>query len=362
MRRTLFDMNKEFITRIYSDEYKSIVVQAIKRTCSDISESDSDDCVSDVYLTALGTAGLDTHPDIKGWLYNVARNIAKRYRKRQGFLKVKQFNETISVEVASEIDVAEIVENRMCGEKSELLTLLQRNLKVSEYTLFKMKYIDGKSNNEIADFIGIKTHSVDVKITRLHEKIKEVLEGTKYERASSPSKLKRCAVLLTIIVVAAMLAQGVAMALGYDLIDMIWKAIRGEGNTATDDVGNEVVFTQETRFYNSMEELLETENLDILFPAELPEGYKFTHFEVISSDDDFRVIISATEPYISFVILMGTNITIDDCSHEFNGIRYNIIERDGFYQAELVLGTDYYTIAVSDESALSEIIENLKRK
>jgi len=352
----------EFITRIYGDEYKCVVVQAIRNICYDINESDLDDCVSDVYLTAIGTSGLIEHPDIKGWLYSVARNVAKRHRKRLSFLKVKQFNETAVVEAASKIDIAVLFEDRLCGENSELLALLQKNLKVSEYTLFKMKYLDGKLNDEIADFIGIKKHSVDVKITRLHEKIRVILQGTKHEREIVSSKLKRCATLLTIIVVATLLLQGVAMALGYDnILDLIRSALNTPEETVLDLNNNdsEMVFTSGTKTYKSMQEMLEAENLNILFPATLPDGYHFTHFETVYSDGNLNIIASATEPYIHFIVLIETSITIDSYSHEMNGVEFNIIERDGLFQAQWVFGTDYYMVAVANETTLLEIIEKL---
>ena len=205
------------------------------------------------------------------------------------------------------------------AENSELLALLQENLKVSEYTLFKMKYIDRKSNSEIADFIGIKTHSLDQKITRLHEKIKSVLEGTKYERASAPSKLKRCAVLLTIIVVAAMVLQGVAMAMGYDnFIDMIRSAINSNDGRATNPtIQRDTVYADKFRTYDSMSELLATENLSIIYPTILPKGYEFTYFEV-TNEEKFIISSFATEPYISFRVQIDVDFQIEDFKFETN--------------------------------------------
>jgi RNA polymerase sigma factor (sigma-70 family) len=355
-------MNREFITKIYSNEYKSIVVQAIRHICPNISESDLDDCVSDVYLTAIGTAGLVDHPDIKGWLFNVARNVAKRYRRQLGIQKVKQFNETTAVEVASEIDVVELVEEKICSDNSELLSLLQKNLKVSEYTLFKMKYFDKKSNSEIADFIGIKKHSVDVKITRLHERIKAVLEGTKYERESAPSKLKRVAVLLTILVVATLLLQGMAMALGYDnFIDMIRAAISSpDGRAENPAIGRETVFTDGFRTYNSMSELLVAENLSILYPSRLPTGYEFTVFEVVDLRNGLRIQAFAIEPFITFAVMINADFEIDNYDYEVNGISHNITVTDeSLYQAFWNIGVDYYEIIVNERAILSEIINSL---
>jgi len=267
--------------------------------------------------------------------------------------------------VASELDVAEIVENKICGEDSELLALLQKNLKISEYTLFKMKHLDGKSNDEIAEFIGIKKHSVDVKITRLHEKIKEVLAGTKYERETAPSKLKRVAVLLALLVVATLLLQGVAMALGYDtFIDMIRAALASPEVAVSDLSGeNEMLRTDGVRFYDSMSEMLEIENLDILFPARLPVGYSFANFIVIESGDNLRIQATATEPLIEFIVHIESNFSVDNLDYETNGVKYRIVENgDNTYQADFRHNTDYYRIVVSNRDILSEIINNLSRE
>jgi hypothetical protein len=144
---------------------------------------------------------------------------------------------------------------------------------------------------------------------------------------------------------------------------MIWQAIRGEGEAVTDGIGNEVAFTDGFRSYSSMNELLIAENLDILFPASLPEGYAFTDFEVIESGGDLRVQMSAMEPFIELVVRIGANIQLDGYDYEINGMVYRVLERgDGLYQADFAYNADYYTIAIGNQTALSEIIENLARE
>ena len=153
-----------------------------------------------------------------------------------------------------------------------------------------------------------------------------------------------------------------ASALGYSVLDLIKSALNSPDKTATGDDGKVMVFTENTRFYNSFSEMIEAENIRILYPAKLPYGYEFTEFRVDEFDDYFEVKAHNEEPYVSIHILVDVKYDIDDdYLNETNGIRYNIVETDdGFYQADWSDGTDYYTIVVGDKNILSEIIENLE--
>jgi hypothetical protein len=111
-----------------------------------------------------------------------------------------------------------------------------------------------------------------------------------------------------------------------------------------------------------MEEMLAVENLDILYPARLPDGYEFTEFVVTDFGDFLEVWAGGSEPYISFIARIGMNVGIEHYDYEVNGIRYHVVELDeNSHQAGWVCGADYYTIVVSDSATISEIIESLRR-
>jgi hypothetical protein len=150
--------------------------------------------------------------------------------------------------------------------------------------------------------------------------------------------------------------------MGYNIFDLIWSAIKSEDKKSDDDDGNEVVFNESVRFYDSMQEMLEIEKLNILYPEELPKGYEFNNFE--ADDTGKHLVISAfgTDSMIDFKIVIDTGIEIYDYAYEANGVKYNIADMgDGLCQAFWRDGQDYYMIVVDDESILSEIIENLRR-
>ncbi|MCL2637555.1 MAG: hypothetical protein FWD48_04210 [Oscillospiraceae bacterium] len=179
----------------------------------------------------------------------------------------------------------------------------------------------------------------------------------KKRRSKSIKTMRRIAAVLIITIVTALFAQGISLALGFNLVDFFRNALNAPDKTTTDFSGTEMFIKDEIRFYNSMNELLETEGLNILFPV----GYNFTSFTVMDIGDYIDVWASSLEPNITFSINIGAEIHSIDYTYEENGIWYNISDMgDGTYQAFWVSDTDYYTIIVSDKAVISEIIRNLK--
>ena len=173
----------------------------------------------------------------------------------------------------------------------------------------------------------------------------------------------RKAVLIAAALIATMLiAQLVAVAMGYEsIIDMGKRIINIPEKTATDLNGKDIGRSDDFRIFNSIDEILKTENIHFLYPEKLPFGYEFTNFEATDMGDYSEIRVYATEPYIDFRVGIGANIIIDNYTHEANGTEYNIFDMGGgLYQACWVYNADYYTIVVADEAILSEIIENLK--
>lgn len=131
--------------------------------------------------------------------------------------------------------------------------------------------------------------------------------------------------------------------------------------TTTDYQGDKVTWTG-TRTYGSLEEMLMAENLNILYPSKLPDGYAFTDFRITDFGDDLEVQMYASEPHIAFSIKIGAGIQIDDFDYEANGIEYSIFETGNeLYQAIWSNNGDYYWIIVGDKAIISSIIENLVR-
>jgi RNA polymerase sigma factor (sigma-70 family) len=137
-----------------------------------IDDFDLKDCISEVYMIALQCKNLEKHPNIHGWLNLTAKNISKRYIKRQ-ILEGARFSETDIDSVEQESTVHEIESKE---QYEDLLNELKDKLKGTDYKLFKLKFIEQRSIEEIAAIIGIKKHSAEIRISRLKSKIKNILE------------------------------------------------------------------------------------------------------------------------------------------------------------------------------------------
>jgi RNA polymerase sigma factor (sigma-70 family) len=162
----------DFVDKIYRGEYLDIVRNTIKFVARNIDTNDLKDCVSEVYMIAMQKQNIDKHPNIKGWLTETARNIAKDYKKRQGIQMIRRapsFEESVDP-----VSPEELIEKQESDE--EFLDFLEEKLKPQEFALYKLKYKQHRTNEEIAKKIGIKKHSVDVKLTRLNKKLRNILE------------------------------------------------------------------------------------------------------------------------------------------------------------------------------------------
>jgi hypothetical protein len=151
-----------------------------------------------------------------------------------------------------------------------------------------------------------------------------------------------------------------ANAFGFNFLSFFWRALNAPDKTATDSDGRDIFLTDDLRAYNSMSEMLEIEGFNILYPSKLPDGYSFTNFEVWNVDTGMVIRAFSFEPHISFEVMIDVNIQINNFSYTENGIEYNIIDMGEMYQAEWIRNTDYYLIVVSNKTAISEIIKNLK--
>jgi hypothetical protein len=169
------------------------------------------------------------------------------------------------------------------------------------------------------------------------------------------------AMFVAIIVAAVIVGHGVAVAMGYDnILDLIRSAFSSSDRAVTGSEENDL-FLSDNRIYNSFEEMLAAENLNILYPARLPVGYSFATIEVVELDNFFEVRAMSNESYITFWVEFDVNHQFDSYEYEINGIKFNILEHDETYQACWVIENNYYRIVAADRAVLSEIIENLTR-
>ena len=104
-------------------------------------------------------------------------------------------------------------------------------------------------------------------------------------------KLKRFFIAIAAVAVSFSLIIATASSMGYDVIGLIRKALNSPERSATDNHGDGIILSDDIRVYNSMQEMLESENISVLHPVNLPVGYEFTDFRV--NDFGGRFILGA---------------------------------------------------------------------
>jgi hypothetical protein len=205
-----------------------------------------------------------------------------------------------------------------------------------------------------------KTNDVDI-IDRV------VRRQTRKERREARSifRTPQRAALAAFATFGLILTVGMTVnAMGYDIIDLSGKLVKNifSDKKSTEYNGKSVIVADEARIYGSLDEMIETENLNILYPEKLPDGYMFTDFRIVDMGNYIKLRAYASEPFIDFVVKIGADVKIDKYDYETNGIKYNISEMaNGMYQAVWSYNNkDCYEIAVRDKADISLIINNFK--
>ena|GEM_PF-3411414 len=221
---------------------------------------------------------------------------------------------------------------------------------------FKQQDLDllGELAEQIMHLKGIKLNPMPF------EEIQRIANARKTVRRKKFFKTSRIAAAC---VGALFIVTATAAAMGYNVLDMIRTALGMPEKTISDyNNGNDnLIRSDDTRFYDSFEEMLKNENLNIFYPTELPTGYEFTDFRVSDYGDYSELKAYSLEPYIVFEIEFDVTHQIESYEYETNGIYYNIVEPEmGRYQAEWNVGADFYRVIVGNKADLSKIIKNLQ--
>ena len=174
-----------------------------------------------------------------------------------------------------------------------------------------------------------------------------------------PVKPKRFIIAIAAVFATLLLITATAAAFGYNFFDYLKQALNSPERKAIHLDNDEVFLADNFRVYDSMQDMIESENLKILYPSSLPAGYDLTNFEVNELDIGLRIRVYSANPFFEFWVEIGINYPVEPL-YKTDIIEYSAFEtNDGYFQAEFNYEGDYYTIGVDDESTLLEIINNL---
>lgn len=177
--------------------------------------------------------------------------------------------------------------------------------------------------------------------------------------------LRRIGLVAAIMAVLMSVTVLVAAAFGVNIFEYISKIVR-------QDEGSQINVEQftfhnggEIKYYSSIEEMENSENLNIMYPAKLPENViveKITMHVTSRGNDEICII---TNDGKTKIIIEKNAKNQDmwekhDLFYEVNGVKYYILQRNGIYRATCYHNGDYYSIQANNYDELILIIDNFK--
>lgn len=166
--------NGGLIPHLFRTEYRKIVSVLCKRFGFDQIEI-AEDITSDTFLTATqawGLRGLPENPT--AWLYNVARNKAKNYLRRNTFFEVKISAElqNSSAEI-TETDIDLSPQNINDSQLQMMFTICHPAISSESQIGLSLRILCGFGIEEIADAFLTSKETINKRLFRAKEKLRE---------------------------------------------------------------------------------------------------------------------------------------------------------------------------------------------
>jgi len=175
-------LNKtEFLSNLFVENKDNLSI-FIKSQLHSNRYTDVEDCVQETFLIAvkkITDSIVENHPNVKGWLFSIAKNITKQFNS--DYMRTEYNINTevdMSLLVAEDRDftyqlIEDIVYNDIDVEriKEHLIEKLTEN----ERDLYMLKS-NGKSNREISVIFNISENAVSSRYKRIRQKLRKIYE------------------------------------------------------------------------------------------------------------------------------------------------------------------------------------------
>ncbi|MCL2633982.1 MAG: sigma-70 family RNA polymerase sigma factor [Oscillospiraceae bacterium] len=146
------------------------------------SRNDVEDCLQEVFLIVIrkvktdGINGIESHPNVKGWLFAIAKNVAKKFNA--AYMKTRNDDSIDPQLLIGEDDFTEqVLENIIYDEldKEQLISDIMSELTKSEREIFELR-LNNYSNREIAEVLNKSESTVKSTYSRLKPKLKSIID------------------------------------------------------------------------------------------------------------------------------------------------------------------------------------------
>src|ERR1700752_4876227 len=180
--------NGELIPHLFRTEYRKIVSVLCKHFGFDQMET-AEDLASDTFLTAAETWGLrGVPPNPTAWLYNVAKNKAKNFLRRDqifGAKLVPELKKTTPSFTEDEIDLSP--QNINDSQLQMMFAICHPSISSEAQIGLSLRILCGFGIEEIADAFLTSKETVNKRLFRAKERIRE--ENIKIE-LPDPSEIE----------------------------------------------------------------------------------------------------------------------------------------------------------------------------
>ncbi len=210
---------------------------------------------------------------------------------------------------------------------------------------------------------------------RSNKELKENLKritSSQSEHHYSTFKYKRfvrvASIMLMVMVVLGMSVTVMARVAGYSstfewVSDHI-EEILGWSPGTHEKEGITIYRGESSKYYDTIEELLISENLDILYPSSLPNGIKLRSVSITEYDGNkFTLTFIFNTDSIGISVFnydLSSHIFDTEDTITINGIEYSISQFPEWYQADYVTEKYAYTIMSDDYDSLIDLLNSMK--
>ncbi len=164
---TNLSLEQEFLAKL--NDSQGIVHKVCRMYCDE--EEERKDLFQEILIHLW-----KSYPSFKGdakfstWMYRVAFNVAiqhlrKEKKKKEDVVLPERFDH-----------LSEVPEEEELGKEKKMLRYAIGQLNEIEKAIV-MLYLEERDNEDIADIIGISQNNVRVKMTRIRNKLKELVEA-----------------------------------------------------------------------------------------------------------------------------------------------------------------------------------------
>ena len=180
-------------------------------------------------------------------------------------------------------------------------------------------------------------------------------------------KAKRIAIVAAIMAIIMAIIGVMSIAsedIFGDLLAKFGKQFVEQLDTEAVKYGGVVMYNaDETRDYDTIEELLKAEKIDMLYPSWLPEGVEveFASHTVQYGETKYSIYFNNSHYSIKMYIEKGLgNEAKTNPRKEINGLEIYYFSENGVTQGNFVYENNLYSVTADSPDKLFKIIENLK--